>query len=176
MAQGPAIRQKLPPPMGTPPTDTTVSSGWCWREARRHTGVSRFTSATWGSASRCCSSSVQVGPTSVSRIWPPLSARAAPMPWRLSWITRERMAASGVSFLMKTSIYASENAAKPRVMCQLIQYSMFRGDWQYGGGGNRNSDTRAFSFCLRALRRSINCCRGGQSRPPLHIFPSNALH
>ena len=38
-AQGPAIRQKLPPPICTPPTDTTVSSGWVWRDAKRQGGV-----------------------------------------------------------------------------------------------------------------------------------------
>ena len=50
MAQGPPKMARLPPPTGTPPTSTTVSSRWKLRLASLYFSVMRMTRSTPGSS------------------------------------------------------------------------------------------------------------------------------
>ena len=67
--QGPAIMAKLPPPIFTSPTFTTVSSGWNWRFTHLKVSVTLFTESTISRLPIRSISTLLVSPISPSTVW-----------------------------------------------------------------------------------------------------------
>ena len=66
---GPAIMTKLPPPIFTPPTSTTVSSGWNLRLQHLKGSVTRLTLSTMPRLPIRSMSTRVVSPTRPSTVW-----------------------------------------------------------------------------------------------------------